>query len=150
MSGIFWWSWWGFWMSCLAFEFYWINIMCGSCNKIFWKKKVWCAILSFWFLCHLFIFIFILAILRIQDLFCSFLLPVARSQVSLFSRSELGIFIGYQGWCQGRQPGMQLGEDLLGSPEEIIKRTSYEVETSFMLMMESVYFWGVSWLRRPN
>lgn len=111
--------------------------MCGSCNKKFSekKKKAWCAILSFWFLYHLFIS---LAILRIQDLFCSFLLPVAWSQVPLFSWSDSGIFIRYQGWDQGRQPGMQLSKDLLGPPEEIRKRISYEVEISFMLMMESV------------
>lgn len=33
---------------------------------------------------------------------------------------------------------MQLSEDLLDPPEEIRKRISYEVEISFLLMMESV------------
>lgn len=33
MSGIFWDSWWGFCMSCLAFEFYWINTSVGHVRK---------------------------------------------------------------------------------------------------------------------
>lgn len=68
---------------------------------------------------------------------------VLLAQVPLFSGSELEISIGHQGRCffsitTGQATREATGWELQGLPREIMKGTTYEIETSFGLMTKSV------------